>query len=45
MRYSARWSNGAWKTFDRERFADIDTHPTKKIAELAVYELNAARRK
>jgi len=31
MRYQARWSNGSWKTFDRERFANVETHPTQKI--------------
>jgi len=45
MRYQARWSNGSWKTFDRERFADVETHATKKIADLAVAVANAARRK
>ncbi len=45
MRYQARWSNGSWKTFDRERFADVETHATKKIAELAVAVANVARRK
>jgi hypothetical protein len=45
MRYQARWSNGSWKTFDRERFADVETHPTQKIAVEKTAELNAARRK
>lgn len=45
MRYQERWSNGFWKTFDRERFADVDTHPTEKIAIEKVAELNAGRRK
>jgi hypothetical protein len=45
MRYQARWSNGFWKTFDRERFVDVETHPTEKVANEKVAELNAARRK
>ncbi|GEM_PF-2479414 len=45
MRYQARWSNGSWKTFDRERFADVETHATKKIAEERAALANDARRK
>jgi len=45
MRYQARWSNGSWKTFDRERFADAETHATKKIAEEKVAAANLVRRK
>lgn len=45
MRYQARWSNGFWKTFDRERFADVETHPTEKIADERAAELNAHRPK
>lgn len=45
MRYQARWSNGSWKTFDRERFVDVETHASKKIAELAVAVANVGLRK
>lgn len=45
MRYQARWSNGSWKTFDSERFADVETHATKKIADEKVVAANALRRK
>ncbi len=45
MRYQARWSNGAWKTFDRERFSDVEIHATKKMAEETVAIANEARRK
>jgi len=45
MRYQARWSNGYWKTFDRERYIDVETHPTRKIAEEAVAAMNVSRRK
>ncbi|WP_312547575.1 hypothetical protein [Massilia sp.] len=45
MRYQARWSNGAWKTFDRERFADVDIRASQKMAEEKVAIANAARRK
>jgi len=45
MRYQARWSNGYWKTFDCERFMDVEPHPTRKMAEEAVAAMNAARRK
>jgi len=45
MRYQARWSNGLWKTFDRERFIDVETHATQKIAVEKVAIANAARRK
>ena len=45
MRYQARWSNGSWKTFDRERFADVETHATKKIADEKVAAANALRLK
>jgi hypothetical protein len=40
MRYSARWSNGFWKTFDRHAFADLATHPRQVDAEAAVARLN-----
>lgn len=42
MRYEARWSNGYWKTFDRVRFTDVETHPTQRIAEHAVAAKNKA---
>ena len=45
MRYQARWSNGLWKTFDSERFADVEIHATKKMADEKVAVANAARRK
>jgi hypothetical protein len=45
MRYSARWSNGFWKTFDTERFVDVEPHNTQKLAEEAVALLNNSRRK
>jgi len=45
MRYQARWSNGLWKTFDRERFADVEIHATKKMAEEKVAAANVASRK
>jgi hypothetical protein len=45
MRYQVRWSNGFWKTFDTERFADVEMHPTQKVAEEKVAELNRPRRK
>lgn len=45
MRYQARWSNGFWVTFDCERFVNVETHNTQKIANDAVTLLNTARRK
>jgi hypothetical protein len=45
MRYEACWSNGYWKTFDRVRFADVETHPTQRIAVDAVAAKNRAQRK
>ena len=45
MRYEARWSNGYWKTFDRERFVDVEMHVTQKNANEKVAELNKAKRK
>ncbi len=44
MRYQGRWSNRAWKTFDRERFADIDIRGSQKFAKEKVAIANAARR-
>ena len=44
-RYQARWSNGYWKTFDRVTFNDVATHGTKKLAEDATAEMNAAKRR
>lgn len=40
MRYLARWSNGFWKTFDRQAFADVATHPRKVDADAAADRLN-----
>lgn len=45
MRYSARWSNGFWKTFDHKKFEDVETHVSKRIAVEAVAALNGARQK
>lgn len=45
MRYQARWSNGVWKTFDRQLFTDVDIHASQKMAEEKVAIANAARRK
>jgi hypothetical protein len=45
MRYEARWSNGFWKTFDRVKFVDVETHVTKRLAGEAVVVLNAGRAK
>jgi len=45
MRYQARWSNGAWKTFDRQLFADVDIHASQKMAEERAAIANATRRK
>lgn len=45
MRYEARWSNGFWKTFDRERFADVEMHPTEKAANEKVRDLNVSKLK
>lgn len=41
MRYQVRWSNGYWKTFDAQAFADVELHSTKVEAERDVEALNA----
>ena len=33
MRYEARWSNGYWKTFDKDLYRDVELHGTQKEAE------------
>lgn len=43
MRYSARWSNGFWKTFDRQVFADVAIHSRAVDANVAVDRLNCRR--
>lgn len=43
MRYSTRWSNGFWKTFDSVAFADLATHSRKVDADVAVERLNGRR--
>jgi hypothetical protein len=40
MRYSTRWSNGFWKTFDSLAFADVAIHSRAVDANVAVDRLN-----
>jgi hypothetical protein len=45
MRYQARWSNGLWKTFDRNTFTDVDVHRTRREAEANAVTMNMFRRR
>jgi hypothetical protein len=44
-RYSARWSNGAWKIFDHLRFADVGTALTQRLAREGAAQMNTGRSK
>lgn len=40
MRYTVKWNNGYWKTFDTVQFTDVSLHRLKTEAEANVARLN-----
>jgi len=41
MRYSVKWNNGFWKTFDNSVYDDVCLHRLRSEAEANVQRLNS----
>lgn len=43
MRYTCKFTNGYWKTFDTHCFEDVQMHDSEKAAAAHAAKMNAAR--